>query len=510
MGDAAKGPTGPDLAAGVTLADLREGVPLLGHVGDDAVMLVKSGAEVFATGATCTHYSGPLAEGLVVDGTVRCPWHHACFDLRTGEAKGPALNALACHEVVREGALVKVGGKKSAPRAVPSIALKSVVIVGAGPAGLACAETLRAHGHEGAITMIGAEPPGPVDRPNLSKDYLAGTAPEEWIPLRGAEQLADNKIDLVLDAATRIDTAARTVTLQSGRTLGYDALLYATGAEPIVLPIEGVKQAHVHTLRSLADSRAIAKQATSGGRAVVIGASFIGLEAAMSLRARGVEVTVVAPETIPLARILGDQVGKFVQGLHEAKGVHFRLGKKPARIDGSQVVLDSGEAIPAELVVMGVGVRPRLDLAKLAGLTVDNGVVVDAELRASAPGVWAAGDVARFPRHGELVRIEHWQLAERQGRHAALSMLGRGSPFSDVPFFWSAHGDVSFNYVGHALAFDAPEVHGSLEGKDAHVVYRKDGKVKAVVTLWRDALSLEVEAAMERGDEAAVERLVAK
>jgi NADPH-dependent 2,4-dienoyl-CoA reductase/sulfur reductase-like enzyme len=286
--------------------------------------------------------------------------------------------------------------------------------------------------------------------------------------------------------------------------LPYDAVVIATGAEPVRLQLPGAELPHVHTLRSLADSKAIANAAQ--GRAVVIGASFIGLEAAASLRARGVEVTVVGPEAVPLARVLGDEVGAFVRRVHEAKGVTFQLGRKPASITATEVVLDDGTKLPANLVVMGVGVKPRIELATVAGLRVDRGIVVDAELRA-APGVWAAGDVARFPYSGQNVRIEHWQVAVRHGQTVARSMLGR-SLRRDIPFFWSQHHDVTLGYVGHAEQPDAIEVHGSLDDRDAHVVYREGGRIAAVVTIGRDKLALEVEIAMERDDRQALEKLV--
>jgi NAD(P)H-nitrite reductase large subunit len=308
----------------------------------------------------------------------------------------------------------------------------------------------------------------------------------------------------VLGEVTAIARDTRTVTLASGRTLPWGALVLATGSEPIRLPIPGAELPHVHVLRTLADSKAIA--AAAGKRAVVIGASFIGLEAAASLRARGCDVTIVAPETVPLARVLGDEVGAFVRRIHEAKGEAFRLGKKPAAITAESVTLDDGEVLPAEVVVMGVGVKPRLGLAERAGLTVDKGVVVDGELKAAA-GIWAAGDIARFPYGEDKVRIEHWQVAVRHGQIVARSMLGNSSRPS-VPFFWSAHHDVTIGYVGHAEQFDAPEIRGDLEARDAHVVYRSGGKVRAVATINRDKLGLEVEAAMARGDDAALAKLV--
>jgi NADPH-dependent 2,4-dienoyl-CoA reductase/sulfur reductase-like enzyme/nitrite reductase/ring-hydroxylating ferredoxin subunit len=497
--------TGPDLEAGIADADVREGTPVLGHARGEAIVLVRDRGTVHALGATCTHYGGPLAEGIVAGGTIRCPWHHACFELATGAPHGPALAPIACYDVALVDGKLRVGAQREVVPA-PVLSPASVVIVGAGAAGVACAEALRAEGHKGMITLVAGEGSDPVDRPNLSKDYLAGSAPEEWVYLRTKDQLAERAIDFVQDPATAIDTKEKTVTLRSGRELSYDSLLLATGAEPIRLPLPGADLPHVHTLRTLADSKAIAQQA-GNGPAVVIGASFIGLEAAASLRARGVEVTVVGPESVPLARVLGDTVGAFVKKVHEGKGVVFELGRKPASITPDGVVLDDGRTLPAKLVVMGVGVKPRLDLATAAGLRVDKGVVVDAQLRA-APGVWAAGDIARYPWYGDLVRIEHWQVAVRHGQAAARSMLGRTAR-TDVPFFWSQHHDVTLGYVGHAEAFDRAEVHGDLDARDAHVVYRQGAAIKAVVTIGRDKLALEVEAAMERGDVAALAGMTA-
>lgn len=498
--------TGPDLKQGVRDEEVREGVPLLGHLDGQPAILVRDGGRVHALGANCTHYGGPLAEGIVDGGAIHCPWHHACFDLSTGRAHGPALDAIPCWDVRLENGTLRVGGKREAkPAELREPA--SVVIVGGGAAGVACAEALRAEGHRGAITMVAGEGSDPVDRPNLSKDYLAGSAPEEWVYLRTADALAAHDIALVADRATAIDREARVVRTASGRELAWDALLVATGAEPIRLPIDGAGQPHVRVLRTLADSRAIIAAAAPSQPVVVIGASFIGLEVAASLRARGVGVTVVAPEDLPLARVLGAELGAFVHRVHEGKGVAFRLGRKPARIERDRVILDDGSALPAALVVMGVGVRPRTELAAAAGLTIDRGVVVDGELRA-APGVWAAGDIARYPWRGELVRIEHWQVATRHGQAVARAMLGRGAA-PDVPFFWSQHHDIKIGYVGHAERFERAELRGDLDGGDAHIAYYDDGRVRAVATIGRDRLALEVEAALARDDDAAVRALVA-
>jgi NADPH-dependent 2,4-dienoyl-CoA reductase/sulfur reductase-like enzyme/nitrite reductase/ring-hydroxylating ferredoxin subunit len=496
--------SGPDLSAGIGLADLPDGGQVVGHAGGEAVLVVRRGEEIFAVGATCTHYGGPLGEGLVVHDTVRCPWHHACFSLRTGEAvRAPALNPVACYRVDREGDRIFVRDKVNL---VPQRAAEGpdpVVIIGAGAAGNAVAETLRREGYGGRIVLIGPEPDLPYDRPNLSKDYLAGNAPEEWIPLHPKDFYDERRIELRLGSAvTAIDPQGKTVTLADGSTVAWGALVLATGAEPIRLPIPGFDLPHVHVLRSLADSRAIIDKAKSAKRAVVLGASFIGLEAAAALRHRGIEVTVAAPEDRPLGKVLGPDLGDFVRKLHEEKGVVFKLGTKPAEITADAVRLDNGESVPADLVVAGIGVRPRVALAEGAGLMVDNGVLVDEHLRASVPGIWAVGDIARWPdpHSGERIRVEHWVVAERQGQAAALNILGHDQPFDAVPFFWSQHYDVSINYVGHAVKWDSADVTGSLADRDATVTFRSGGRIAAVATVFRDKESLEAEAAMERGD----------
>ncbi|MBX6363416.1 MAG: FAD-dependent oxidoreductase [Gemmatimonadetes bacterium] len=486
----------------------------MGHAGGAPVIVVRRGDEVFAVGATCTHYGGPLAEGLVVGETIRCPWHHACFSLRTGAVlEWPAPNPLPCWEVeVRDG-VVRVGRKRErdpleperrpgAPAVVGARAggePATVVIVGAGAAGNAAAEGLRREGYGGRVLLVDPDADAPYDRPNLSKDYLAGNAPEEWIPLRPEGFHAEHGIERMVAAVSGIDAARRRVMLSDGRELEYGALLLATGAAPIRLPLPGAELPHVYVLRSLADSRAIIRAAERGGRAVVLGASFIGLEVAASLRARGLEVTVVAPEAVPLARVMGEALGRFVRGLHEEHGVAFRLGRKPTEVRADAVVLDDGSAVPADLVVMGVGVRPVVELAEAAGLEVDRGVVVDERLRTSVPGIWAAGDIARYPDpiSGERVRIEHWVVAERQGAYAARSILGTAEPFRAVPFFWSQHYDVPIAYVGHAESWDELVVDGDPAARDVAVAFRKGGRTLALATIYRDRASLEEEAALE-------------
>ncbi|HVO87482.1 MAG TPA: FAD-dependent oxidoreductase, partial [Casimicrobiaceae bacterium] len=309
--------TGPDLKLGIAVDALADGAMLAGHVGDDAVLLARRGSEFFAIGATCSHYGGPLAEGLIVGDTVRCPWHHACFDLRTGEAlHAPALSPVACWSTELRDGKVFVRDKREPSARVhvtsTAAAPRKIVIVGGGAAGFAAAEMLRRRQFDGDIVMLSDDEAAPVDRPNLSKDYLAGSAPEEWLPLRDENWYREQRIELRLKTSvSAIDATAREITLAGGSRIAYDRLLLATGAEPVRLPLPGMDLAHVHTLRTLADCHTIIASAASAKRAVVMGASFIGLEVAASLRARDVEVHVVAPEKRPMERVLGAAMGDF-------------------------------------------------------------------------------------------------------------------------------------------------------------------------------------------------------
>jgi apoptosis-inducing factor 3 len=491
------------LKEGIAATELREGQMLLGHAEGEAVLLARRGDEVFAVSATCTHYGGPLAEGLLVGDTVRCPWHHACFSLRTGEVQAaPALNPLACWDVQQRGDKLYVLGKSKKRTEAVTVrsGLASVVIVGGGAAGLAAAESLRNQGYVGQLTLLSADAAPPVDRPNLSKDYLAGTAPEEWIPLRPPEFFATQQIKLQLGVrATRIDVQAKQVFGEDGTSYPYDALLLATGADPIRLAVPGADMAHVHYLRSLADSRAIIAELGHAKRAVVIGSGFIGLETAAALRTRGLEVHVVSPDARPLEKVLGPELGDFIRALHEEHGVVFHLGQQVRDIDGSQVSLGDGSSIAADLVIVGIGVRPALALAESAGLRIDRGVLVDSFLETSVPGIFAAGDIARWPdpHSGEQIRVEHWVVAQRQGRIAARNMLGHRDPCDFAPFFWSQHYDVTISYVGHAVHWDQIDIDGSVAKRDCKLTFRRGERTLAVVTINRDLDSLRAEAYAE-------------
>ncbi|HVE21329.1 MAG TPA: FAD-dependent oxidoreductase [Acidocella sp.] len=509
MANEEAGVSGPDFTQGIEPADLAEGGKLVGHVEGEPVLLVRQGPELFAVGAQCTHYHAPLVDGLVVGDTVRCPWHHACFSLRTGEAtRPPAFDPLPCFSVEQTGGRIFVRRKQEPVAAAPrgaegANAPERIVIVGGGAAGFAAAERLRRERYQGSIIMLSNDDAAPVDRPNLSKDYLAGSAPEDWVPLRPDNYYAENGIELRLgESVSFIDVASRRVMVGNGRHVPYDRLLLATGAEPIRLPIPGADLPHVRTLRTLADCQAIIERAASARRVVVLGASFIGLEVAASLRARGLAVHVVAPEKRPMERILGAQMGDFVRALHETHGVVFHLEDKPSAIGDKRVTLASGNTLEADLVVLGVGVRPRIALAEAAGLTVDRGVVVNEYLQTSAPDIWAAGDIARWPdpHSGEHIRVEHWVVAERQGQTAALNMLGHHETFTAVPFFWSQHYDIPINYVGHAETWDELVVEGDIAAKDCILRFKRNKRVLAVASIFRDVENLQAELAMEHDD----------
>lgn len=484
---------------------MKEEEPFFGHVDDSPVFLIlKKNGEVRAFSAVCTHYGAPLADGILSGNTLRCPWHHARFCVEDGAVdRGPAFNPLAQRSVMVEDGVVKVGDVVEedplSPRRRPPRSPETVIIVGAGAAGISAAETLVREGYSGAIHLVDPDPDAPYDRPNLSKDYLAGEAPEEWIPLRSQEFLEEHNISRVHSRVESLDLEKGWVVLDGDETLPFDALLLAPGAIPRKLDVPGVEQEHVFTLRSLADCRSIISMSEKAERAVVIGASFIGTEVAASLRTRGLDVAVVAPEEVPFEPVLGRDLGGFIQGLHEDEGVRFHLGSTVREIQQDQVVLENGTEIPADLVVVGIGVEPRLELAREAGLELDDGIVVDDFLQTSHPNVYAAGDVAFYPEHrlGRRVRVEHWVHARRQGRNVALNILGWEEPFRDVPFFWTEHYGTPVAYVGHAEGWDEAIKKGECHEDGCSIAFRESGRVLARATVYRDRESLETEAEME-------------
>ena len=481
-----------DLTVGVPESELTSGSMIAGRLGEDEVLLVNEGDRVYAIGASCSHYHAPLADGLVIAGTIRCPWHHACFDLKTGGVlRAPAVSPLPVWQVGKRDGRFFIGAKLERERPAETANPESVVIVGAGAAGVNVADTLRSEGYAGRIVLISRDTDLPFDKPNLSKDYLAGTAPADWLPLHPHQYYEDQRIELRLgETVAGVDTTAKSITTTSGDRIAYGALVLATGATPRQLPGAA---SNIFYLRTQKDAERIAQKAASARRAVVIGSSFIGLEVAASLRQKGLDVTVTSPDQTPLERVLGKEVGERVRAIHEGRGVVFRLG--PSKLD---------EALlrDADLIVAGIGVSPDIQLAKDAGIATSDGILVNEYLETSASAVYACGDVASWPGGPmkEPLRVEHWVVAGRQGQTVARNILGQRRPFDAVPFFWSAHFDVVISYLGHGTGTDEIEIRGSLAANDATVVYRRGGRTTAVATVGRDLVSLRAEAAMEHGD----------
>lgn len=498
--------TGPDFSSGISLSECPLEGTLAGRVGDTAVLLSRIDGEFFAIGATCTHYGGALAEGLIGRSDVRCPLHHACFDLKTGAVlRAPALDPLESWRVEVEGDRLFVREKLPplSHQARPQLEVRRIVVIGGGAAGLACAIELRKLGYDGALAILSEDEDAPYDRPNLSKDFLAGTALEEWMPLRSDDWYSMNKVELRLGTKVdALDIKTREVRLGSGERLAFDRLLLATGSEPRRLEQDGFSGPSVFTLRSFADARRIIDFAKPNSNAVILGSSFIGLEAAAALRKRNVNVTIVAPEATPFGRILGPELGEALRNLHEDHGVKFHLGSAGARFQNGEVVLASGQHVPADFVLVGVGVTPRTELAEQAGLAVNNGVWVNEHLETSCPAVFAAGDIAAYPDplSKERVRIEHWIVAERQGQIAAANMLGAKQRFDSAPFFWTEQHGVTVRYVGHAARWDEVRSDGRVDTKDCVVRYYHQGRHLASATINHDKANLkdglELEASM--------------
>jgi len=476
--------------------ELRDGEMRRVKVGENEVLLARVEGVFYAVGAGCTHYGAPLDQGLLHGTRLICPWHHACFNLKTGAPlEPPALDGLPRYRVRLEGDAVLVSSQPEPTPQPPQSATKDprrFVIVGGGAAGLSAALTLRREGFQGQLVMVSAEREAPYDRPNLSKEYLAGEAPPEWLPLRSSEFYTEPNLELRADCRVRkLLPEVRTLEFEDGSSLPYDRCLVATGGVPRRLEVPGSDWAGVFTLRSLADAGRLIAASEPGKRAVVIGASFIGMETAASLRERGLEVTVVAPERTPFEGVLGARVGQMFRQLHEEHGVRFRLGAKVLEIMGEgesrQVLLESGERLEAELVVVGIGVRPNTGFLTDLPLEKDGSVPVDAQLRVT-PTLFAAGDIARFPnpQGGKPIRIEHWRVALQHGQIAALNMLDREVPYTGVPFFWTGQFGLQLRYVGHADSFDEVVYWGEPEGREFLAFYLQAGRLQAASGVGRD------------------------
>lgn len=473
--------------------------------GETKLLVARLGNDVYALQGTCPHYGAELAKGALCQGRVICPWHHASFAVKGGAwLEPPALEGLKTYPVTVDGDTVTVtleARPPEPPEAPPNGEGQTTIILGGGAAGFTAALELRRRGYRGRVVMLSSQARAPYDRPNVSKEFLAGQARPEWMPLRDADWYREQGIELRLRVEVdRVDVQGRTLHLTKGETLSYDDLIVATGGEPRELRVSGADLGHVETLRKLGDAEQLVEEAQEARKVVIVGASFIGMEGAASLMSRDdlkLHVTVVGREQVPFERTLGAEVGRALQALHEQRGVTFRLGAEVERFEGdpsgqtgavSAVVLKGGERLEADVVLLGLGVRPATDMLPKDLLTERGEVRVDAHLRA-APHLYACGDIARFPdphQPGDL-RVEHWRVAEQHGRVAGANVAGMETEYRGVPFFWTQQYGESLRYVGHAEQWDETVTWGDVTQRDFLTFYVQGGQVRAASGMKRDA-----------------------
>ncbi len=505
-----------------SISDLRDGQMKSVEINGEKILLSRIDGKYYATGAFCTHYGAPLEEGVLSGDRIVCPWHHACFNAKTGNLREPpARDALPHFDVTMEGDELFIElPEKGKPSREPHMAKfdhqkdkRIFVILGAGAAGNAAAQSLRENGYTGRILMISYEDRLPYDRPNLSKDYLKGEAEAEWMPLRSTDFYQDHGIELLLNKKVReVNVPSNLILLENQEKINYDKLLIVTGGIPRTLNIPGKDLKNIFTLRSYDDSDTIIKSAESASRVVIIGASFIGLETADSLRHRGLSVSIVAPEKVPFENIFGDQVGNMFLEAHRKNGVDFYLSQTVKKFEGNNsveaVILENGERLEADMVIVGIGVRPATEVIKGLNLNEDGSVTVDKYFQVNED-VYAAGDIARFKfwRTGEDIRIEHWRVAEQMGRIAGANMTGKKQEYKGVPFFWTAQSGFNFRYLGYIRNWDNLIIDGEIQSRKFIAYYIKNNMVHAVAGINRDKEMAAIEELMRRNSMPSVEDL---
>lgn len=480
--------------------ELQDGDMKQINVDDHEILLAKVDGRFHALSAHCTHYGAPLAKGALSRDRIVCPWHHASFELASGDQlEAPGLDSLACFTVaVKENDVFIELPNEIAPQRLVKMAQRDkndqrcYMVLGAGAAGEYAVEALRQAGFTGRIVLISQENTVSYDRTKCSKTFLQKKAQDEGMPLRSSTFYQQHDIELMTGRQVdRVDTRDKTLLFRDGNSLGFDKLILCTGSRPRGLGIPGSDLEEVYTLRSWADSQALREVAQKTKQAVVVGASFIAMEVVWSLRSLGLEVTVVAPDTVPFEKIFGSEIGYMLQAEHAKNGVQFQLGTKVKAIDGNDqvtgVTLENDIQLPADLVVIGIGVSPATDFIEGVELAEDGGVIVDEYLQA-ADDIYAAGDIAQYPDWitGKPMRIEHWRVACQQGRIAGFNAAGDETPYRSVPFFWTAQFGVKLRYVGHASQWDDMIVDGDIEQQTFIAYYVKDGRVLAAAGVNRD------------------------
>jgi apoptosis-inducing factor 3 len=485
--------------------DIQEGTPFSADLSEEeSVLLVRKGENLFAWGNACPHVGCPLSWGHIHGDEIVCGCHNARFDITSGKLRSaPGVDDLPAYEVREEDGEVFVGRKQPVSFTMPSGSdNRTVVIVGAGAGGNAAAESLRREGFAGRIVMITPEKQRPYDRTLLSKFFLAGDMGFEALAMRPADFYDEMQIELLTGRrATEVQPAARAVVLDDGTEVAGDFLILATGAAPKRLSVPGADLPGVFVLRSFAEGQKLREAVAGAKKAVVIGASFIGTETAAYMIGRGIDVTVVAPESVPFERVFGPEVGKRFVKMHTDGGVKLRLGTGVSKITGNGkadgVELADGTTLKADLVVVGIGVTPVVDYIESSGLATEGAVPVNKHLETSAPGVFAIGDIARVQDGGK--RVEHWVVAQRHGQEVARSIMGNGKGLAYAPFFWTRQFETSFAYVGFAPDFDETRIDGDVENGKFLIGYFKDGNLAAVGTMGKGGSLIQYGLRLDQG-----------
>ncbi|MGB3800136.1 MAG: FAD-dependent oxidoreductase [Lewinella sp.] len=488
----------------LSLSQLPDGHLHKVKVGDYDVLLANLKGEIYAVENKCSHYQLPLDGGSLCEHRLRCPFHHACFDIRTGEQlEAPGMDGLPRFEVTIQDDQIHVSDQpveKNGPEGL--MGNQSVkeggtdhytyAVVGGGTAAAYGVEAIRAHDPEGSILMLGEEELPPYDRTKVSKAFMQGDDSVYKLPLRDAAFY--NKIGVEFRAGAQVkslDLKTKKLTLSDGQQISYDRVLLASGAKPRQLNIPGSDLEGVCSVRDAKDALIARSKADKQADVVIIGGSFIGLETAMSLGKRGANITVVTPEEVLFEKVFGKQVGLFVRDLHDKAGVTFELESKVTEIKGRDgqatgVVLDSGKELPADLVVVGIGVQPATDYIEGIAFRDDHSLTVDGHLAVHGDGAWAAGDIATYPDREGMVRIEHWKVAGQQGRIAGRNMAGQSEPYTMVPYFWTNQQGTNLRYVGHGTDFDDIIYDGTPGEGPFLAFYVKDKHVQACLGVKRD------------------------
>ncbi|GBM32218.1 Apoptosis-inducing factor 3 [Araneus ventricosus] len=489
------------------------------ELGEDGkILLVKENGTYSALGTKCTHYGAPLKNGVLIGGKIRCPWHGACFDSKTGDIEDfPGLDSLPCYEVTVTDGNVKVkaplSSLKNHKRVKPMTKYShanptTYVVIGGGAAGLMCCETLRQEGFSGKIILISKESNPPYDRPKLSK---ALDSKPSALYLRNEEFYKTAEISLMLETnVTSIDTKERWIACNNGKLkVKYDSLMIATGGEPYKYDAPGSDLKNIFYLRTPEDGNLIAKE-SAGKPVVVIGSSFIGMEVASYLIGKATSITVIGRSDVPFATVFGKEIGARIKAMFEEKGVIFHSGKNIVKFVGSDgnlnaIELSSGETIAAEVCIIGIGVKPATEFLKDSGIAMNAKaqVIVNEMLETNIKGIFAGGDIIEFPLtsyDNVKANISHWQMALAHGRTGALNMLGKNTIFHSVPFFWSAMCGKNFRYAGYAPNFEEVIIKGDLEKLQFIAYYIKESKVAAVCTCNKDPEAARFASCMSLGE----------